>query len=459
MAHEVVMPQLGLSMETGRIARWLSQSGDVVKAGQVLLEVESDKATIEVEAIADGILHIAVEGDTDVRVGTVIGYLLAEGETVPEAKSSAVAAAQVGTAPAISDASAKAPAEKNNGSSFRRAPSSPAARRRAQQLGVDWTMAQASGLRGQVKERDVLKLAPAAAAPAPVQISPVARKMAESFGIDLNRLAGLFPGKRIERDDVEQAIRQIIAGQAAPAPLLTIPTVHTAKRRAMSSLRRLIADRMAESSHTTAPVTLTTEADATELVRLRETFKADAATTVVPSYNALLAKLVAIALLEHPDLNASIEGGEIINWETVDIGIAVDTERGLVVPVLRHAQSQSLHQLAVNAQDLLRRARQGKALPDELTGGTFTITNLGTYEIDAFTPIINLPECAVLGVGRLNRKLVVLPDDTTAVRTMIALSLTFDHRLVDGAPAARFLQRVKQFVEQPYLWLTRATNS
>jgi pyruvate dehydrogenase E2 component (dihydrolipoamide acetyltransferase) len=226
----------------------------------------------------------------------------------------------------------------------------------------------------------------------------------------------------------------------------------------MSNLRRLIADRMAQSARDTAPVTLTTEADATELVRLRETLKADPLTKVTLSYNVLLAKLVSIALLEHRDLNATVEGNEIIRWETVNVGIAVDTERGLVVPVLRNVQAKSLHQLAPEAEELLGRASQGRALPDELTDGTFTITNLGIYEIDTFTPIINLPECAVLGVGRLNRKPVVAAGDTTALRTMLALSLTFDHRLVDGAPAARFLQRVKQFVEQPYLWLTREAN-
>jgi pyruvate dehydrogenase E2 component (dihydrolipoamide acetyltransferase) len=166
----------------------------------------------------------------------------------------------------------------------------------------------------------------------------------------------------------------------------------------------------------------------------------------------LLAILVSKALQEHPDLNATLEGNEIIYRGTVNIGIAVNTVRGLVVPVIRAVQSKNLATLVEEAADLLSRAAVGKALPDELSGGTFTITNLGAYEIDAFTPIINFPECAILGVGRLVPQVVPVGDQP-AIRMMLALSLTFDHRVVDGAPAAAFLQRIKQFVEHPYLGL------
>jgi pyruvate dehydrogenase E2 component (dihydrolipoamide acetyltransferase) len=218
-------------------------------------------------------------------------------------------------------------------------------------------------------------------------------------------------------------------------------------------LRRVVAERMAASAHTGAAVTLTTRADATELVRLREALKADSTLQPVPSYNVLLAALVARALVEHPLLNATLNGDEIIFWQTANIGVAVDTARGLVVPVLRAASEKTLAQLAVEAEDLLARAAAGKAQPDELSGGTFTITNLGAQEIDFFTPVINPPQCAVLGVGRLNKEWIVGEGNQPIARTMLPLSLTFDHRLVDGAPAARFLKRVKQFVEQPYLWL------
>ena len=210
---------------------------------------------------------------------------------------------------------------------------------------------------------------------------------------------------------------------------------------------------MEASVHIGAAVTLTTKADATELVQLRNALKAAGSIQPVPSYNVLLAALVARALVKHPLLNASLNGEEILYWEAVNVGIAVDTERGLVVPVLWDAASKSIQQLSVEAEDLLGRAAAGKALPDELSGGTFTITNLGPMEVDFFTPLINPPQCAVLGVGRLNKEFTAGENDEPVARTMLPLSLTFDHRLVDGAPAARFLKQIKQFVEQPYLWL------
>lgn len=211
---------------------------------------------------------------------------------------------------------------------------------------------------------------------------------------------------------------------------------------------------MAASAHTAAPVTLTSEVDATELVRLRKQLQDDGGQPV-PSYNDLLAKLAARALMEHPAANARLDGDSIVQAATANIGVAVDSERGLLVPVLRDVQAKSLRQVAQESKALIERARAGLAAPDDLQGGTFTITNLGMYEIDAFTPIINLPECAILGVGRIVARQVVVDADAerVAIRRMMFVSLTFDHRLLDGAPAARFLQRVKQLIEKPYLWL------
>jgi pyruvate dehydrogenase E2 component (dihydrolipoamide acetyltransferase) len=177
----------------------------------------------------------------------------------------------------------------------------------------------------------------------------------------------------------------------------------------------------------------------------------------VPSYNDLFARLVAVALREFPDLNASLTEGGIVRHNAVHIGIAVDTERGLLVPIIRDAHAKSVQTIAAEAAHLIAQARAGNAARDDLQGGTFTITNLGMYDIDAFTPIINLPECAILGIGRIVSRPVVVDEETEsiAVRKMVALSLTFDHRVVDGAPAARFLKRIKQFVEQPLIWVTR----
>jgi pyruvate dehydrogenase E2 component (dihydrolipoamide acetyltransferase) len=465
MAHEVVMPQLGLSMDSGEIIRWLKQPGDPVHPGELLLEVESDKSTVEVEAVEEGILHIVHgPGDGPIAVGEVIAYLLAEGELPPAGASPVPAALPVTETftPAIVTVAARTVPAAAAWPRPNRPPSSPAARRRAGELGVDWRRAAPTGRGGRIKERDVVALAAATAQqPVAVSISPVARRMAESAGLSLDALARQHPGRRLERADVEEAIRQkVSAVPSAPAPApVSWPAPSPAadhrapgQRKPASSLRRLIAERMAHSAHTTAPVTLTTEADATELVKIREGLKADPGTEVPPSYNALFAALTARALVEHPYMNATLDGADVVTWGTVNLGIAVDTERGLVVPVLRDVQTRPVRALAQEMGDLLGRASQGKALPDELTGGTFTLTNLGAYDIDAFTPIINPPECAVLGIGRLVQKVVAV-DGQPAVRTMVALSLTFDHRLVDGAPAARFLKRVKQFVEQPYLWL------
>ena len=227
-----------------------------------------------------------------------------------------------------------------------------------------------------------------------------------------------------------------------------------ASRKPMSSTRKLIAERMTTTLRTVAPVTLTTEVDATELVKLRESLKADAANSggEVPSYNDLLAKIAATALAAHPQINARIEGDEIVTEASAHIGIAVDTDRGLLVVVVRDAQDKTVRQIAQASKEVIARAKDGKATMNDLRGSTFSITNLGVYDIDAFTPIINAPECAILGVGRIVAKPVIIKDKVKA-RKMLALSLTFDHRLVDGAPAARFLQRIKQLIETPYLWL------
>jgi len=213
---------------------------------------------------------------------------------------------------------------------------------------------------------------------------------------------------------------------------------------------------MAASAHTAAPVTLTTDADATELVRLREQARAESDPAApLPTYNDLFVRIVAVALREHPDLNASWSDGAVVRHRDVHVGLAVETERGLLVPVVRDAQRRTVREIAAESARLIERARAGAASPDDLRGGTFTITNLGMYDIDAFTPIVNLPECAILGVGRIAARAVVLDEATGAIgaRKMVALSLTFDHRVVDGAPAARFLQRIKQLVERPTLWV------
>jgi pyruvate dehydrogenase E2 component (dihydrolipoamide acetyltransferase) len=300
--------------------------------------------------------------------------------------------------------------------------------------------------------------------------SPRAIRIAGELGVDWTKLTGSGGGGRIVERDVRAAVEQASPGgaglqpverQAAnlPSPTQQPAAISVTGGAPISSMRRIIGERMAQSAHTAASVTLTTEADATPLVRLRDDLAGALMTTdtAMPSYNDLFARLVAVALREFPDLNASLVDGAIVRHDAVHLGVAVDTEKGLLVPVIRDAHAKSVQAIAVESARLIGQARAGKASLDDLKGGTFTITNLGMYEIDAFTPIINLPECAILGIGRIVARPVVVDEEaeTVAVRKMVALSLTFDHRVVDGAPAARFLKRVKQFVEQPLVWLTR----
>ena len=226
----------------------------------------------------------------------------------------------------------------------------------------------------------------------------------------------------------------------------------------LTNVRKLTAARLAESARTVVPVTLTTDVDATELVRLRKQIASDlsASGLLVPTYNDLMLKLVAVALGEHPALNASYTDAGIVRHAEAHIGIAVDTERGLLVPVVRDVGRKSLRQIAAESARLIEEVRAGTVRANDLRGGTFSLSNLGMYQIDAFTPVVNLPECAILGIGRIQARPVVIDEEaeTVAVRRMMALSLTFDHRAVDGGPAARFLNRVREFVARPFLWLT-----
>jgi pyruvate dehydrogenase E2 component (dihydrolipoamide acetyltransferase) len=223
----------------------------------------------------------------------------------------------------------------------------------------------------------------------------------------------------------------------------------------LKGVRAIIADRMGTSVHTTARVTLLMEVDATQFVDMRNRLKARVAEEwgFAPGYNDLLAKIVASALRQNLYMNARLTADSIEHLAHVNLGMAVDTERGLLVPVIRDADQKSLRQFGTEFRELVDRARKGRSLPDDLTGGSFTITNLGMYDVDAFTPVINLPEAAILGAGRIAPK-PVARDGQVVIRQMWTLSLAFDHRVVDGAPAARFLQYVKDLIEEPYLWLT-----
>jgi pyruvate dehydrogenase E2 component (dihydrolipoamide acetyltransferase) len=450
VAAEVVMPRLGWTMETGTIAEWFKQDGDPVQSGEVLFAVETDKVAQEVEAQENGTLHIlpsARQSGAVLPVGAVLAYLLQPGETAPAAEPAAgqdLAAPVVAVAPTSQQAAEPAP------EGFPAI--SPRARRVARELGVDWRRLTGSGRTGRIRERDVRAAALQPEVSTPLRVTPLARRVAEQHGVDVAVLAAQRPGSRITRADVEA-----VAPGVAPREQAPVPAVATGQP--LSPVRRTIAARMVQAARSVAPVTLTTEADATELVLVRRRIKEDLVGSdhPVPSYSDLFARLVALTVPDHPALNATFDGDRLLQHEAVHIGIAVDTDRGLLVPVVRDVQTKSVGAIAAESAELIPRAREGRCSLDELQGSTFTITNLGMYGIDAFTPIINVPECAILGIGRIVPKQVVTDAEagTVAIRQMITLSLTVDHRVVDGAPAARFLQQIVHGLTHPYAWLTR----
>jgi pyruvate dehydrogenase E2 component (dihydrolipoamide acetyltransferase) len=455
MATEVILPKLGQTMEEGIIVEWLKQEGDPVQRGEVLFTLESDKATLEVESPGKGFLRkILVPAGEAVPVLAVVGLITRTADEDISGYESRDQGSAIGDR--VSEAVAAAPSEPETSKPETLQPalgrifSSPRARKLAREREVDLVLVAGTGPNGRIVERDV-----AAYLGAMPKATPVARRLAEQGELDLRTVAGTGPGGRITKEDVEQALAVVPPAPAVvPAPPVPAAAVESLAEVPMSGVRAVIARHMHESHQVTAPVTLTTEADATDLVAVRERLKASLADELGFNlgYNDLLVKMAARALGRYPYMNARLDGEIICHLGAVHVALAVDTERGLLVLVIRDADRKGLTEIAREMRELVERARVGKALPDELSGSTFTITNLGMHEVDAFTPIINLPEAAILGVGRIKARPSVV-DGKICVRQMMWLSLTFDHRLVDGAPAARFLQYVKQLVEEPYLLL------
>ncbi len=414
MPITITVPRLGWSMEEGTFSEWLKRDGDSVAAGDLLFVLENDKASQEVESLDSGVLHIpedAPEPGDKVAVGQLLGYLLAEGESIPLADLPAVVTA---TPPGTSSSPPVVAPTRVSGDRPGGEPIiTPRARRAAAELGVNWMGIPGTGREGRIREADIRNAAA------------------------------------------------------------------TQKPRGFSSTRRTIAERTFLSQQKTVAVTLHTTADATSLVQLRQQLKsqegfrsqngaavddhnrrplgngglqggdeANATETVVPSYNDILVKLTASALQKHPILNSRWEGETLQTCSSIHIGIAVDTEAGLFVPVIRDVTTQTLKEVALRSRDLIERARSGRLIAQELGGATFTLTNLGAFGIDAFTPIINYPECAILGVGRILRQPVAMKE-FISLCDVVTLSLTFDHRALDGAPAARFLNTLTALIESP----------
>ena len=410
MPTAITLPRLGWSMEEGVFIEWLKRDGESVKSGDALFTIESDKAAQEVEAINAGTLHVPANGPQrgdKIKVGAAIGYLLADGETSEAVRGSITPAA------AVEDQSARQTASESGGKKQGKplpladvvaterkqgaplaspaAPASPRARRAAREKGVSLEHVSPSGMSGRIRERDVLKV---------------------------------WNERSADSENWE-----VIETQ---------------------SMRRTIAERMVRSLNSTAPVTIHRRCDAVELVNLRNQLKQAAENAEGPSFNDILMKIVAGALRRHPMLAARWVSDQIEIPKALHIGFAVDSEHGLFVPVIRDVLQLSLREVTGASRLLIEAARAGELKQAQMQDGCFTMTSLGSFGVESFTPIINHPQTAILGVGAIRREAVAMEDGTLANRHQLTLSLTFDHRIVDGAPAARFLQNVCERIENPF---------
>lgn len=423
MAIPIKIPRLGWSMEEGKFLGWLKHDGAQINSGDFVYELEGEKAVQEIESLDNGILRISPncpKPGTTIPVGTLLGVLAAPGETIDwnavegtESTSAANAVSQ-DTATASNDSAILLDQKKTSSATPLERPTAPVqptstratprARRAAEERGVDWSGVPGTGRDGRVRERDIL----------------AADSTAYRSGT-VSGESGVLPGF----------------------------TMHEIPAR-----RKAIAARMMQSLSTTAQVTLTTRCNANNLVSLRNQFKV-AQAEAVPAYTDIIAKLAAIVLKQHKPIASFWFGGQLAvpDDDHLSVGIAVDAEGGLVVPVLANVLSLSLSEIAAKSKTLIDRARRGVLNIQETQGSVFTISNIGGYGIDAFTPILNNPETAILGLGAIRREAIVLPDGTLSSADQMVLSLTFDHRVVDGAPAARFLQAIVQAIENPSAWL------
>jgi len=409
---ELKIPKLGLTMEEAKLVSWQYSSGDEVKKDDPIFTIETDKVTYEVPAPADGIIHPVAKAGETYAVEETVGYLAESREEYERLikEHPTGAGAVEGPAP--------------------------------------------------LKEKQpVAEKAPPGAVPPGMRIkaSPLARKMAASHGLSLAELKGTGPGGRIIREDVLMALeRGESAAEEEPLPRTLdkgFPGKAARETMPITGIRRAIFDNMFMSLSKTAQLTLHTEASAEALVELRARLNKQVSGEEARfSYNAILVKIAAAALRQHPRINASVDGDEIRVWQQIHIGVAMESEDALLVPVVRNPDLKSFSEINRELNELIKKTKANRLLPDDLANGTFTISNLGFADIDHFTPILRPPESALLGVGRIVEKPVVKEGEILS-QSMLSLSLTFDHRIIDGAPAARFLKTVKDIIEDPLLMI------
>ena len=445
MATSVTMPALGESVTEGTVTTWLKSVGDAVDADEPLLEVSTDKVDSEVPSPVAGFLaEIRVPEDETVEVGTVVAIISSSAPSaapVAEAATPAAPAAPVAPAAPAAPAAPVAPA----------APAAPAAP-------VD-PFPNASTLAQTASAAPVVETPVAVTGSA--YVTPIVRKLARELGVDLASVSGTGVGGRVRREDIEAAAaaaRAAVAAPAAPAAAqanaVREPSPLRGTTEKMSRLRQTIARRMVESLQTAAQLTTVIEVDVTKVAALRarskDAFLAKHGTKL--TFLPFFVKAATEALAYHPKINATINDKEVTYFDYEHVGIAVDTPRGLLVPVMKNAGDKDIAGIAASINDLAARTRDSKIGPDELSGSTFTVTNTGSGGALFDTPVLNMPETAIMGVGTIVKRPVVMKGadgaDVIAIRSMVYLSLSYDHRLVDGADASRFLMDVKKRLEE-----------
>ncbi len=444
----VIMPKQGLQMTEGTIIKWYVREGGAAEEGKPLFSMETDKLTIDIDAPASGtVLKILAEEGSVVPITETIAYLGKPGPVIPDGNAPAKAEA----APAAAAAGA-APAETVASPAFVRKPGqrlfiSPRARMKAKEAGADPALIPGSGPDGMVIERDVL--AYLASRP---KTTPVAAVIAAQNGVDLNGVKGTGVNGKIMKEDVLNAMKPAEA-PAAPAASAAAENVPEEKKDEtvipIRGMRKAIFNNMMNSLHGMAQANHRMKVDMTECRRLREALKAAGQKV---SFNDILILAVTKALLKHPCVNASTDGTNIYEKHYTNVGLAVAVENGLMVPNIKHTEKMTLPEIASASAALVAKTREGRLTMDDYTGGTFTVTNLGMFDVDEFTPVINAPEAAILGVGKIGDTPVAL-NGQVVIRPIMTLSLTYDHRIINGAPAAEFLQDLKKLLEQPYLML------
>jgi pyruvate dehydrogenase E2 component (dihydrolipoamide acetyltransferase) len=466
MATNIIMPALEMAQETGVLVAWLKREGEAVTKGEALITVETDKVTVEIEATASGILgSILVHEGGEVPVGQTVGWILAPGESVPSAAPADAPMARSASTGSILAGNRPAPAQVPAvGADTRvetppRYEASPLARNIAQENGIDLGSLKPSGKR--IEKSDVIAAIRARELVSGIILaSPKARRLASEQGLDLASIQGSGPQGAVLAQDViagemadghQPADVGIETHQREPGPAGSA----NSSKESISTVWKVMADRMSASWASVPHFYLTREVQASGLIEWRKRVAPviEKRAGVKPTYTDLLVKVIGFTLKDHPRLNSAWANGEIQrNWE-VNVGIATALDDGLIVPVIRAADSASIGEIATQRKDLIDRAQNKKLKPNDIANGTFTLSNLGMYNVDAFNAIINTPQAAILAVGRIAERVIAL-NGQAVVRPMLVLTLSCDHRVVDGARGAKFLDDLAHLIEDPWGLLT-----